>query len=81
MNKTALAVLVVLGSGLSVLAAQDAPLDPFMHQRLHRLLLPFQRGLADAGQSRIGAQPEKEIIPQSCVGEKGFDLRDFHAAY
>ena len=60
-------------------AAQHPPLDPLVGQRLDRLLLPLQRRLADAGQARIRAQADEQVIAQSGVGQEGLELGDLHA--
>src|SRR5262249_51909553 len=44
----------------------------------HRLLLPLQRGLADAGQARVGVQADKQVVAQAGVGQERLEARDLH---
>ena len=59
--------------------AQDSIFDPVVDQRLNGLLLPFERRLAETGQSGIGRQAHKEIVAQPGIGQKCFQARNFHS--
>ena len=59
--------------------AQHARLGPFVDQRAHGLLLPLQRGLADAVQAVVGVQAHEQIVAQAAVGHQRLDADDLHA--
>jgi hypothetical protein len=59
----------------------DDPLrHPVVQQALDGPLLPFQRRLADADEPRVGRQPQEQVVPQSCVGQEGFEAGDAHVS-
>jgi hypothetical protein len=60
--------------------SQQPLFEPFVNQRPDRLLLPFQRRFADPRQTCVRREPQEQVIPQSAVGEEGFQLDDLHGA-
>ena len=61
-------------------ATQHPVLDPLVDEGLDRLLLPLQRGLADARQPGVGAEADEEVVAQPGVGHPGLELSDPHSS-
>ena len=66
------------GFDVKRITSEDASLDPLVQQGLDGLLLPFQRGFADAREPVIGGQPYEQVVAQAGVGHESLEPGDLH---